>query len=451
MEERNEVILKSLKDLLAEGKTLVAVALLDSLHPADAAEIVEELSQEDRIKIFQTWDVRESSEAVEEMSEEEQVELVGGLSSQLALRIITQMSPDDAVDLLNRLPREIREDLLMGMDLELSGKLRRLLAHGERTAGGLMTPNAVRMPEDLLVSEVLEKLRKVPPEIEMVYYVYFLDDEQKLTGVASLRELIVADPDRPVKEIMHRDIIFAGPDADQEEVAQLIDRYDLLALPVLDKGQRLLGIVTVDDAMEVIEEEAKEDLYSLAGTWESEEERERHPLYAALKGRLPWLLGALLLELLLAGAVLKGYAWLFERHLALVLFMPAVMFLGGTIAVLSSTHVTHNVLAADAPPVSLSHSLVSECLIGIALGIFSSSLLFLVAWAVERDFRISWSVGISSLVSMVCASLIGTTLPWGLKRVGGDPAKASEPLLATIMDLVVILIYVGFGLLVVQR
>ncbi len=347
MEERNEVIIRTVRDLLEEEKVGVAVALLDSLHPADAAEVVEELGRDDRIKIFQTWDVEESSEALREMSDDDQIEVVQGLSPQLALSIVSEMSPDDAADLLSRLPETGREDLLARMGLDLSASLRLLLAHGGETAGGLMTPNVVRFSQDLKVGEVLEELRRVPEDTEMVYYLYFQDAGERLTGVVSLRELIIADPGRPVTDVMHADLISVSPDADQEQVAQLIDRYDLLAVPVVDRRERLLGIVTVDDAMEIIEEEAKEDLYSLAGSWEKEEERERRPIFASFIGGLPWLAVALCLELLLAGWILKANAGFLRENISLVIFLPAVMFLGGTASVLSSTHVIHDVLGDD--------------------------------------------------------------------------------------------------------
>ncbi len=449
MEEQNQVILRTIRELLEEGKTGVAITVLNGLHPADAAEILVELTQEDRIKIFRDWDVHESSETLEEMSEEDQVELVGGLSPQLALNIIASMSPDDAVDLLRKLPEQVRESVLINMRLDLSSKLRRLLSHGEKTAGGLMTPEAVRMSEDLKVKEVLEELRKVPEQVEMVYYVYLQDHQEKLTGVISLRELIIADPERPVKEIMHTDLIYTGTDADQEEVARLIDRYDLLALPVLDKGGRLLGIVTVDDAMEVIEEEAKEDLYSLAGTWESEEQKEKRPVLATLKGRFPWLVGALIIELLVVGLILRSYSTFLQGNFSLILFFPAVMFIGGTASVLSSTNIIHRVLSEEASTVSFTGALLQELLHGVVLGALSALVLSLIAWGWEGEARVSWAIAISTFFSVVLASILGAVLPWSLKKTGADPAKASEPLMSTVMDLFSLLIYLNIAFMMV--
>lgn len=450
MEERNEVIVKTVLDLLEEEKVGVAVALLDSLHPADAAEVVEELGRDDRIKIFQTWNVEESSEALEEMSDEDQVEVVQHLGPALALSIVSEMSPDDAVDLLSRLSEEKREELLSRMDLDLSASLRLLLAHEEETAGGMMTPNVVRLSEDLKVKEVLEELRRVSEDTEMVYYLYFQDAGERLTGVSSLRELIISDPERRVSEIIRQDIISVSPDADQEQVAQVIDRYDLLAVPVVDRRGRLLGIVTVDDAMEIIEEEAKEDLYSLAGSWEWEEERERRSFLASVKGRLPWLAVALCLELLLAGWILMNNEDFLSGNVSLVIFMPAVMFLAGTASVLSSTHVIYDVLGGDSRPVSYLRVLLKEMAVGICLGSLSGVILGLISLLLGEGAGIAWAVGFSCLAAVLFAACIGTSLPFVLERMGGDPARASEPLLATIMDILSILIYLSLGFLLVN-
>jgi magnesium transporter len=241
-----------------------------------------------------------------------------------------------------------------------------------------------------------------------------------------------------------------GLEADQEQVAQLIDRYDLLAVPVVDSRGRLLGIVTVDDAMEVIEEEAKEDLYSLAGSWEWEEERERRSILASFKGRLPWLAVALCLELLLAGWILKNNDDFLRGNISLVVLMPAVMFLGATASVLSSTHVIHNVLGGDSRPVSYLRVLLREMTVGACLGTLSGVILGLCSLLLGEGAGNAWAVGVSCLAAVLFASCIGTSVPFVLLRMGGDPARASEPLLATIMDILSILIYISLGFVLVN-
>jgi len=446
MEERNKVLGESLSDLMAQGKMQAALALLDGLQPADAAEVLESLPLEERLRIFKLWDAEESSDALLEMSEDGQVEMMRGLARNLAIRIINEMPPDDAVDLLADLPRKTTEAILAGMGPTKAGELRRLMAHGEDTAGGLMTPEAMRLSENLTAGEVLEKLRDAPESVEMIYYVYFQDDSSRLTGVSSLRELIVADPRMPVKEIMRRNLITVAPEEDQERVAELIDRYDLLAVPVVDDEGRLLGIVTVDDVMDVIEEEAKEDIYSLAGTREMEEQKERPPFLASLVGRLPWVLIALVLELLVAGGILRAYSKTLQEHIALVFFIPVVLAVGGTVSLQSATHMAVDVLGRGGGRRYFARAVLGETFIGAAIGIFSGVAISLFAWAMEGNTRLGLVVGVAVVCTVFLAALTGSLLPLALKVAGKDPARASEPLLATMMDIIGLGIYFLIGI-----
>ena len=445
VEERNRVLVDSLGDLLDQGKMQAALALLDGLQPADAAEVLESLPYEERLRIFKTWDVEGSSDALLEMSEDGQVEVMQGLARGLATRIISEMPPDDAVDLLADLPDKTSEALLASMSPVKAGQLRRLLAHGEDTAGGLMTPEAMRLNEELTVGEVLERLRETPENVEMIYYLYFQDEKNRLTGVCSLRELIIADLDMPVREIMHRNLKTVDPAEDQERVASLIDRYDLLAVPVVDGEGRLLGIVTVDDVMDVIEEEAKEDIYSLAGSWEAEESKERNPFLAAVLGRLPWVLIALALELLVAGGILRAFSDTMQEHIALVFFIPAILSMGGTVSLQSATRMSLDVLGGGAGRRRFAKSIAGELLIGIAVALFSGVIISLFAWSMREDTRLGLVVGVAMACTVVFAALVGSLLPLILKVMGKDPSKASEPFLATVMDILGLAVYFLIG------
>jgi magnesium transporter len=367
MDERNRVLGESLSGLLEQGKMQAALALLDGLQPADAAEVLESVPYDERLRIFGAWDVEESSEALQEMSEDGQVEVMQGLARGLATRIISEMSPDDAVDLLADLPDKTSEGILSSMHPLKAGQLRRLLAHGEDTAGGLMTPEAMRLSEELTVAEVLEQLREAPENVEMIYYLYFHDEKNRLTGVCSLRELIIADPEKQAREIMHRNLRTVGPGEDQEKVAAMIDRYDLLAVPVVDGEGRLLGIVTVDDVMDVLEAEAREDIYSLAGSWEAEESRARPPFTAAIVGRLPWVLIALALELLVAGGILRAFSDTMQEHIALVFFIPAILAMGGTVSLQSAARMSLDLLGEGTGKRRYARSAAAELFIGLAV------------------------------------------------------------------------------------
>jgi magnesium transporter len=446
MEERYKVLGESLSELLAQGKMQAALALLDGLQPADAAELLEIIPYEERLRIFKIWDAEESAEALLEMSEDGQVEVMQGLARNLATRIISEMPPDDAVDLLADLPPKTSETLLTGMNPVKVGQLRRLMAHGEETAGGLMTPEAMRLSEELKVSEVLDRLREAPENVEMIYYVYFHDDRDRLTGVNSLRELIVADPETPVKEIMHTSLITADPAEDQEDVASIIDRYDLLAVPVIDVDGRLLGIVTVDDVMDVLEEEAKEDIYSLAGSWEAEERRGRNPFAAAMLGRLPWLLIALALELLVAGGILRAFSDTMQEHIALIFFIPAILAMGTTVSLQSATRTSVDILGGGMNRRKYVRSIAGELFIGLAVATVSGVVISLFAWSMHENTRLGLVVGLAMGCTVLFAALVGSLLPIILKALGSDPSKASEPFLATIMDILGLAVYFAVGI-----
>jgi magnesium transporter len=445
MGERNRVLGESLSELMAQGKMRAALALLDALQPADAAEVLESIPYEERLRIFKIWDVEESSDALLEMSEDGQVEVMQGLARNLATSIISEMPPDDAVDLLADLPGKTSEALLAGMSPTKAGQLRHLLAHDEETAGGLMTPEAMRLNEEITVGEVLDSLRETPESVEMIYYVYFQDDRERLTGVNSLRELIVADPSKPVADIMHRNLITLEPQEDQEKVASIIDRYDLLAVPVVDEEGRLLGIITVDDVMDVIEEEAKEDIYSLAGSWEAEERKERDPFIAAILGRLPWVLIALALELLVAGGILRAFSDTMKEHIALVFFIPAILSMGGTVSLQSATRMSLDVFGERADRRGFMRSIASELFIGIVIALLCGAAISVFAWSMRENTRLGLVVGVAMACTVVFAALVGSLLPVILKALGRDPSKASEPFLATVMDILGLAVYFLIG------
>ncbi|MDY6796480.1 MAG: magnesium transporter [Actinomycetota bacterium] len=445
MEERKRVLGDSVSSLLDEGKMQAVLALLDGLHPADAAEVLEALPCDERLRIFKVWDAEESADALLEMSEDGQVEVMQGLARKLATVIISEMPPDDAVDLLADLPEKTAEAILASMDPVRAGKLRRLMAHGEETAGGLMTPEAMRLSERITVGEVLDRLREAPESIEMIYYVYFQDDDMRLTGVTSLRELIIADPDRPVEDIMHHNLITTSPYEDQEKVAAIIDRYNLLAVPIIDKEGRLLGIVTVDDVMDVVEEEAKEDIYSLAGVWEAEEIREKNPFLAAILGRLPWLLIALALELLLAGGILRAFSDTLQQHMALVFFIPAILAIGATVSLQSATRMVVETLSESGETARFGKSVTGEVLIGLAIGALSGIVISVFAWLMRGNPRLGLVVGVATTCTVIFAAFIGSLLPLILEALGRDPAKASEPFLATVMDVMGLVVYLLIG------
>lgn len=262
---------------LSQVKLSVTHKRLDELHPADVADILEQLSPSQRAAVFAHLDTESAAETISELEDELQADVIDDLSERQASDLLAEMDPDDAADIIGDLPYDKAERLLRLMGVEDSNAIRKLLGYKEKTAGGIMTPEVTTVTEDMSVQQVIDYLRHESAEHESVYYVYVVETGNRLVGVISLRDLLMASPETQVAEIAHRDLFTAHFDDDQEDVAEQMSKYDLLALPVVDENGCLLGIVTVDDALDVLEEESAEDLeiatgrrqgFAVAGLWQ---------------------------------------------------------------------------------------------------------------------------------------------------------------------------------------
>lgn len=251
---------------LSQVKLSVTHKRLHELHPADVADILEKLGPSQRARVFEHLDNVAAAEAISELEDEYQADVIDDLSERRASLLLAEMDPDDAADIVGDLPRDKAERLLRLMGLEDATAIRGLLGYKEKTAGGIMTPEVTTVTDEMTVQDVIEHLRTVAEEHESIYYVYVVEGDRHLTGVISLRDLLLAKPNTTVAEIAERDLFTANPDDDQEDVAEDMSKYDLLALPVVDETGKLLGIVTVDDALDVLEEEAEEDLAIATGS-----------------------------------------------------------------------------------------------------------------------------------------------------------------------------------------
>lgn len=265
---------------LSQVKLSITHKRLHELHPADVADIIEQLSASQRARVFEHLDNAQAAETISELEEEYQADVIDDLSERRASDLLAEMDPDDAADIIGDLPYEKAERLLRLMGLEDSSAIRGLLGYKEKTAGGIMTPQVTTVTEDMTVQQVIEHLRAVNEEQESIYYIYVVEEGRRLAGVVSLRDLLLAQPETLIADIAERNLFTTGPDEDQEDVAEDMSKYDLLALPVVDEAGRLLGVVTVDDALDVLEEEAEEDLAIATGS-----DRDRGPM-ASLWSRI---------------------------------------------------------------------------------------------------------------------------------------------------------------------
>lgn len=409
-------------------------------HPSDILELIDDLNDQQRKELFELLSDEEAALIIQEMEEFDQVSLLRLLTKHRASAILKEMAIDDAADLLREVsPEEVKE--LLALIEEEAEEIRGLLKYPEDSAGGIMTTDFIALSEDITVKEAIIRLREVAPEAEIIYYVYVIDSQTKLSGVLSLRDLIAAEDGTFLREIMYRNVISATAEMDQEEVARIVARYDLLAVPVVDKEQRLLGIITVDDIIDVIEEEATEDIYRLAGTSEVEGVNilEASVTNIASK-RLPWLLLSLLGGLL-SGSVIGAFEATLEFVVVLAVFIPVIMGMGGNVGTQASILFVRGLATGEIEKRDVWRYLLREIKVGLAMGIVNGAIVAAATLLWQGRPILGLVVGIAMFITITFATLVGTLVPMFFNYYGVDPAISAGPFVTTINDFTGLLIY----------
>jgi len=438
-----DTVLDSVRDALTRDDWRRAVKLVEALRPPDQADLFEELSPQDQSELLPRLDPEDSADILEELEDEDAAELAGRLDAEDLARIIDKMEPDEAADLLGDIPQEqVAEALLT---VEGAEEIRPLLEHADDTAGGLMTSADVVLHNKLTAAEAIDYIRSIKPGTETVYYLFVVDDDIKLVGVVSLRELIIASPNRCIDEIMESDVIYVTADTDQEEAARLMARYDLLALPVTDNEGHFLGLITHDDLVDVLEQEATEDIYRLGGV--PDESMEDVSVTSSLRTRLPWLV--LNLGTAMVSVVVLS---LFENTIAaaavLAAFFPIVAGVTGSAGTQTMTVTVRGMALGEISRRNGMRMLSREIVIGLADGIVIGLLVAGIAW-IWKDLPIlGLVVGMAVLLNMITAALAGFIVPISLQVVNIDPALASPVLVTTITDTMGYLFYLGLATIV---
>ncbi|HFB52156.1 MAG TPA: magnesium transporter, partial [Anaerolineae bacterium] len=319
-------ILAQVRAALEKNNLSQAAKLIEKLRPADQAEVFAELDEDEQIALLSELPVEESADILEELDEDEAAELVEAMSPADAIRIVDGMEPDEAADLLGDLPPEQAHEMLA--QLEDSDEVRPLLLHADDSAGGLMTSEFLALRRRTTAAAAIQALRDWKPDRENIYYLFVIDAEQKLRGVVSLRDLVIADPDTPLEEIMDPDVIAVTAGVDQEEAARVMTRYDLLALPVIDENGKLLGVITIDDVVDVLEDEASEDIQRLGGSQPLDKAYLNTSVLGIAKKRIGWLLLLFVTESL-TGTVLRHFESELQAVVALSFFIPLLIGTGG--------------------------------------------------------------------------------------------------------------------------
>lgn len=433
------LILPEIEQLIARDDRAAIRAAVEDLLPQDLAEIVEQLPLDAAAKLMRALPLPQGSDVFAELSEARQVEIIEAIGRERFVRIMGNMSADDRANLLRRLPEETRKALLPLVAQAERNEIRKLLEYPEGTAGALLTTEYVSLPGDLHADQAVQKLREVAPDRETIYYVYVIDVERRLKGVVSLREIICAPARKTLGDIMREDPVSVHVDDDQEVVATTFRKYDLTTVPVVDRDDRLVGIITVDDVLDAIEEEHTEDVQKLGAVSPLDEPYMATSFFALIRKRAFWLVLLFLGELLTAN-VLHAHADVFASVGALVLFIPLIVSSGGNSGSQTATLVTRALAVGEIQPRDVLRVLSREVLAGLTLGAILG-ILGLIRVHVGGHPGVAPVVGLALVLIVVGGTVAGAAIPLGLKRIGLDPAVSSAPLMASLVDVLGIFAY----------
>ncbi len=437
------VILDMVRRLSRRGANENLKKLIVKTHPADMAWVFRHLNDEERTRIFSIIAKTDYvGEFLSELDDALVVNLVQGLDAQFMADILAEMPSDDAVDILEILPEEVAGDIQEHMKKQDREEVEELLQYHPESAGGLMSTEFMCLDEEISAGEAITHIQQRSEEMEMVFYLYITYGEEKLAGVVSLRELLSHPPHRQLKNIMNPNVISVSTDTDQGEVAHVVSQYNILAVPVVDSNYKLVGIVTVDDIIDVIREEATEDFLQMAGAGKDREILLKSTRENALL-RAPWLFASWIGGIM-AMFIIGIFETELEKVLALASFIPIVMGMGGNIATQSSTIVVRGI-ATGRVSVNLKDFfklILKEMRVGMILGVIYGILLGVVAYLGFSDTRmLGLVVGFSIFFCMTMSATIGTLIPLVLKRFDIDAAIATGPFVTTSIDILGVLAY----------
>lgn len=410
-------------------------------HPGDLLDLFEDLKLDERVEVIERLPNADAALIFQEMEDFEQAEILRLLSEERARKILGTLASDDAADLIGELSPAEAQEMLERFDEEDQLDLGDLLRYPEESAGGIMTTEYISLPADIFVEEAIARLREIAPEAETIYYVYVVDHEGRLIGVLSLRDLIASADGTLLRDVMRSNIISVNAELDQEEVARVVSKYDLLAVPVVDDQQRLLGIITVDDVIDVLEQEATEDIYRLAGAGEiAGVELTGARVNKIVRMRLPWLLISMIGGIF-SGSVIGVYENTLEAIVMLAVFIPVIMDMGGNVGTQSSTIYVRGLATGEIDRSKEWSYFFREVKIGAVMGVICGVMISIIAVLWQGNPYLGMVVGISMFSTICVAAILGTVIPMLCNLVRIDPAITAGPFVTTIKDVTGLLIY----------
>lgn len=442
--ELTKEYVSELKEILELGDANKARSFISEMHAADIAEVYVHLDEEEGTFLYSLLDPETAADVLSELEDEERAQFLKSLSSDvIARQLIFHMETDDAADVLNELSDEKKEEILQQIqDIEHAGDIADLLTYDADTAGGLMAKELIQVNENWNLVEALREMRKQAEDVDEVYFVYVVDDSNILKGIVSLKKLLLSSSRSVIKNLVSPDIISVKTDTSNEEVANIMRKYDLVALPVVDHIGRLVGRITIDDVVDVITEEAEKDYQMISGISEDVESHDK--IWILSRARLPWLLVGLT-----GGILVSKVIGNFEVDLGfypeMAFFMPLIAASAGNVGVQSSSIVVQG-LANNTLDISNTFGrLVKEFMVALVNGITLASIVFMYNLFFSDSFALTITVSLALLSVIIFASLFGTLVPLALNKYKIDPAVATGPFITTSNDIIGLIIYFMIG------
>ena len=445
LEEMEETI-ETILELLREKKYVMAREEILKNNPVDIAEILEEvietLGEDMGIIVLRTLPKDVLAEVFACLPSDDQVSIITRITDKEISYIINELDFDDMIDVLEELPAGIVSKILLHASKEERKLINTFLNYPENSAGSLMTPEYISLPMDMTVGQAMAHIKSVGMDRETIYTCYVKDKGRKLAGVVSLRTLVIADEDDPIEKYMHsEDMVYVHVTDDQEYVSSQFTRYGFLAMPVLDNEDRLVGIITVDDIMDIIEEEATEDVQKMAGVAASTDEYMDMGVFRHVKSRLPWLV-FLMVSLMVTGLIITRFEVLLSEVLILVSYLPLLMGTGGNSGSQAAALVVRSLAVGDLTPGDAGRVLWKEFRIGFIVGIILSAINFAKVFFLDQQtVLVAFTVSLAILIILVIAKVLGSMLPMLAKKIGIDPALMATPMIASVSDMITVIVY----------
>ena len=434
------IMLPEIKELLKLNKKEELNEAMQEMHPTDIADALFNLDIKEQVALISHIDKKVMIKVFNELDEYEQFELLDKLEKELSTYLLNEMSSDDRADLLGSLPDDVADKFLNLMSESERKDVEKLLKYPANSAGSIMTTEYLALKPEVTVSEASELIRQAAPKKETIYYTYVTDQQDRLIGYVTLKDIFLAREDVPIRKIMNRKVIKVSAFKDQEEVAKLVRKYNLVVLPVVDKDKKLAGIITVDDILDVLHKENTEDVYKMAAMLAPEDPYFDTTLFTLVRRRIVWLV-ILLAAVQFSGQILKHYGFALEAVVALSFFIPMLLNTAGNAGTQSSTTIIRGLATGEIGINQVSKVMRREVTLGLVLGTILGVLGVGRALLLQSNPFVSFAVGLALAATIVMATLTGSLLPLLLKKIKIDPAVAAGPFISTVVDITALIIY----------